>query len=88
MRERTSLEDQISAIRRLEQELEDAVTLIELGDMEGDAATVREGEDVIRNLQAEAARRQVETLLAGEADSNDTYVEVHSGAGGGRESVG
>ncbi|QFU16357.1 peptide chain release factor 2 [Microvirga thermotolerans] len=82
MRERTGLEDQISAIKRMEQELEDAITLIELGDAEGDEETVREGEEQIRALQAEAARRQVETLLSGEADANDTYLEVHSGAGG------
>ncbi|HEV2566709.1 MAG TPA: peptide chain release factor 2 [Microvirga sp.] len=82
MRERTSLEDQISAVKRLEQELEDAITLIELGEAEGDEATIREGEETIRDLQAEAARRQVETLLSGEADANDTYLEVHSGAGG------
>ncbi|WP_262271723.1 MULTISPECIES: peptide chain release factor 2 [Microvirga] len=82
MRERTSLEDQIAAVKRLEQELEDAITLIELGEAEEDEATIREGEETIRNLQAEAARRQVETLLSGEADANDTYVEVHSGAGG------
>lgn len=82
MRERTSLEDQISAVKRLEQELEDSITLIELGEAEEDEATIKEGEETIRSLQAEAARRQVETLLAGEADANDTYVEVHSGAGG------
>ncbi|MFC4173307.1 peptide chain release factor 2 [Microvirga sp. GCM10011540] len=82
MRERTSLEDQIAAIKRLEQELDDAITLIELGDAEGDEATIKEGEETIRGLQAEAARLQVETLLSGEADGNDTYVEVHSGAGG------
>src|SRR5215204_5506419 len=73
MRERNALEDQTGAIRRLEQDLEDAVTLIELGEAEGDAASVREGE---------AAIRKVESLLAGEADPNDTYLEVHSGAGG------
>ncbi|WP_154661007.1 peptide chain release factor 2 [Microvirga lotononidis] len=82
MRERTSLEDQITAVKRLEQDLEDAITLIELGEAEEDEATIREGEETIRGLQAEAARRQVETLLSGEADANDTYVEVHSGAGG------
>ena len=83
MRERTSLEEQITAIRRLEQELEDAATLIELGEAEGDDGSVREGEEAIRAAHEEAARRQVETLLSGEADGNDTYVEVHSGAGGG-----
>ncbi|MBM6579886.1 peptide chain release factor 2 [Microvirga sp. BT689] len=82
MRERTALEDQISAVKRLDQELEDAITLIELGEAEGDEATIKESEETIRSLQAEAARRQVETLLSGEADANDTYVEVHSGAGG------
>jgi peptide chain release factor 2 len=82
MRERTALEDQIASIRRLEQELEDAVTLIELGEAEDDQDTITEGENAIRALQSEAARRQVETLLSGEADANDTYLEVHSGAGG------
>ncbi len=82
MRERTSLEEQISAVKRLDQDLEDAITLIELGEAEEDEATIQEGEQTIRDLHAEAARRQVETLLSGEADANDTYVEVHSGAGG------
>ena len=82
MRERNALEDQTGAIRRLEQDLEDAATLIELGEAEGDPASVREGEAAIRRVEAEAARRQIESLLAGEADPNDTYLEVHSGAGG------
>jgi peptide chain release factor 2 len=82
MRERTALEDQISSIKRLEQELDDALTLVELGDAEGDEASVAEGESAIRKVEAEAARRQIETLLSGEADPNDTYIEVHSGAGG------
>jgi peptide chain release factor 2 len=82
MRERTDLEDRLSSIARLERELEDAVTLIELGEAEGDASVVAEGEQGIRAVQGEAARRQVETLLSGEADQNDTYLEVHSGAGG------
>ena len=82
MRERNDLEDRISLIKRLEQELDDAVTLIELGEAEEDEGTISEGEAVVRSVQAEAARRQVETLLSGEADPNDTYVEVHSGAGG------
>ncbi len=82
MRERNDLDEAIAAIRRLEQGLEDGATLIELGEMEGDAASIREGEEQIRAVQAEAARRQIETLLAGEADGNDTYLEVHAGAGG------
>jgi peptide chain release factor 2 len=82
MRERTSLEDQINSIARLERDLDDAKTLIELGDIESDQATILEGEEAMRAVHAEAARRQVETLLSGEADSNDTYLEIHPGAGG------
>jgi peptide chain release factor 2 len=82
MRERNALEDQVAANKRLEQELDDALTLVELGEAEGDEASVSEGETVIRKIEAEAARRQIETLLSGEADPNDTYIEVHSGAGG------
>ncbi len=82
MRERTQLDDAATAIRRLEQGLEDGATLIELGEMEEDTSTIREGEEQIRAVQGEAARRQIETLLSGEADGNDTYVEVHAGAGG------
>ncbi|MBS7738577.1 MULTISPECIES: peptide chain release factor 2 [unclassified Chelatococcus] len=82
MRERTELEDRLSAIARIERELDDAITLIELGEMEDDATVIAEGEATIKALQAETARRQVETLLSGEADQNDTYVEIHSGAGG------
>lgn len=82
MRERTSLDDQINAIRRMERDLDDAVTLIELGEMEDDQASITEGENAIRTVHSEGARRQVETLLSGEADGNDTYLEIHPGAGG------
>ncbi|PIU04448.1 MULTISPECIES: peptide chain release factor 2 [Methylobacterium] len=82
MRERQQLDEAVAAIKRLEQELEDAATLIELGEAEGDADTVREGENAVRAVEKEAASRQIETLLSGEADGFDTYLEVHSGAGG------
>jgi peptide chain release factor 2 len=82
MRERNALDEQINSILRLERELEDGVTFIELGEAEGDSASIQEGEGLIRNVEAESARRQVETLLSGEADQNDAYLEVHSGAGG------
>lgn len=82
MRERNTLEERIASITRLERELDDAATLIELGEMEEDAASIKEGEEAIRKVRLEAERRQVETLLSGEADQNDTYLEVHSGAGG------
>jgi peptide chain release factor 2 len=82
MRERTALETQLTAVARLERELDDAVTLIELGEAESDQGVIAEGETAIRALEQEATKRQVETLLSGEADQNDSYVEVHSGAGG------
>jgi peptide chain release factor 2 len=82
MRDRNQLEEQIAGIRKLESELEDGIGFIELGEAEGDQDSITEGEEMIRRVQTEAARRQVETLLSGEADQNDTYLEVHSGAGG------
>ncbi len=82
MRERTELEESLGGLSRLESDLSDAEELIELGTAEGDASIVTEAEETIRALQIEAARRQIETLLSGEADQNDTYLEVHSGAGG------
>ena len=82
MRERTELEDRLGALSRFERDLEDAATLVELGETEGDPASEQEGIAALKGLQAEAQRRQIEALFSGEADANDTYVEVHSGAGG------
>jgi peptide chain release factor 2 len=82
MQERTGLEDQLNAIARIEQELDDQVTLIELGDAEGDQKVVAEAEAALHKLKADVARRELEALLSGEADANDTYLEVHAGAGG------
>ncbi|WP_192706439.1 peptide chain release factor 2 [Methylobacterium sp. OAE515] len=82
MRERQQLDEAVTAIKKLERDLEDGATLIELGEMEGDESSIREGEAVILAVEKEAASRQVETLLSGEADGFDTYLEVHAGAGG------
>jgi len=82
MRERTLLEDRLGSLARLQRELDDATTLVELGEAEGDVDTEAEGLALLKNLQAEGERRQMEALLSGEADGNDTYLEVHSGAGG------
>jgi peptide chain release factor 2 len=62
--------------------MNDHIDLIELGEAEGDAEVVRESEVALAALAAEAERMEVETLLSGEADSNDAYIEVHAGAGG------
>ena len=82
MRERTLLEDRLGSLAKIQRDLDDAVTLVELGEMEGDADAEQEGVNILKGLQAEGERRQLEALLSGEADGNDTYVEVHSGAGG------
>jgi peptide chain release factor 2 len=82
MQERTALEDQLTSIGRIEQELDDHVTMIELGEAEGDQKTVADAQEALENLRAEAARHEMEALLSGEADANDSYLEVHAGAGG------
>ena len=82
MQERTALEDQLTALERMERELDDQLTMIELGESEKDQKTVAEAEDALKKLKAEVARRELEALLSGEADANDSYVEVHAGAGG------
>src|SRR5256885_6146301 len=82
MQERTALEDQLTSIGRIEQELEDNIGMIELGETEKDKAVVADAEDALRKLKADVARREMEALLSGEADPNDAYLEVHAGAGG------
>ena len=82
MRERTDLEERLGSLASLDRALEDAVTLVVLGEDEGDAETEKEGLAALKAVLAEAERRQVEALLSGEVDGNDTYIEVHSGAGG------
>src|SRR5215813_771123 len=82
MQERTALEDQLTAIGRIEQELDDQITMIELGEAEKDRKAVADAEAALHKLKAEVARRELEALLSGEADGNDTFLEVHAGAGG------
>ncbi|MGI9524836.1 MAG: peptide chain release factor 2 [Hyphomicrobiaceae bacterium] len=82
MRDRQLLERRITCYRSSEQKLEDAVTLIELGQAENDSASVEEGESSLKELRDELHRQEIEALLSGEADTNDTYVEIHAGAGG------
>ncbi len=82
MQERTALDDNLTALSRIDQELDDQVTMIELGEAEKDQKVVAEAEASLRKLKAEVLRRQLEALLSGEADGNDSYLEVHAGAGG------
>jgi peptide chain release factor 2 len=82
MRERTRLAQSIDVCLSLERELADATGLIELAEEEGDEALIAEGADALIALQAKARKKALEALLSGEADGNDTYLEVHAGAGG------
>src|SRR5436853_4886100 len=82
MQERTSLEDALGGIGKVERELEDNIGMIELGEAENDQAVVAEAETALKNLKKEVARRELEALLSGEADRFDSYLEVHAGAGG------
>lgn len=82
MSERQALETAIANVKALDSGLNDNVELIELGEAEGDPEIVTEAEEALKALVGTAARMRVETLLSGEADSFDCFVEVHSGAGG------
>src|SRR5579863_295316 len=82
MRERRRLEASIGAVTQISQEMADAVEFVEMGDAEGDDAIVQEGLDSLAALARRADADKVQALLAGEADTNDAYLEVHAGAGG------
>ena len=82
MQERTTLDEQLTALSRIEQELDDQITLIELGEAEKDQQVIAEAEAALRKLKVEVARRELEALLSGEPDANNSYLEVHAGAGG------
>lgn len=82
MRERQNLDSQIGDVERVEKELADQIELIELAEGEGDETVVAESEAVLKQLAREAGRLQLESMLSGEADGNDAYLEVHAGAGG------
>jgi peptide chain release factor 2 len=82
MRERQRLDESVSAIRKVEAELTDATGLIEMAEAEGEAALVADAEKSIDALAARAEAMRLESMLSGEADANDSYLEIHAGAGG------
>ncbi len=82
MRARDDLDVQVRIVREFETGIRDNLELIELGEAEGDEAVVRDAQGALQELRERAGRVQVETLLSGEADGNDAYLEVHAGAGG------
>ena len=82
MRDRQGLVDALETHDGIRQELSDNVELIEMGEMEDDADVVAEAETALRVLQKRAAAKELEALLDGEADANDTFLEINAGAGG------
>ena len=82
MRERTRLEQGIGAVDAIARDLADNAELIEMGEAEADADVVAEAEAALDAVKAQAAAAELQTLLSGEADGNDAYLEVHAGAGG------
>src|ERR1700709_2796512 len=82
MRERTRLAGQVEAVRGLERDLADALGYAEMADDEGDEASLEEARVQLRGLKERAGRAELEALLSGEADGNDAFVEINSGAGG------
>jgi peptide chain release factor 2 len=82
MRERRRLDEAIGATQAIEKELADTVELMEMADAEGDGALVDDAVAALAALAERSERDKVAALLAGEADSNDTYVEINAGAGG------
>ena len=82
MRERQSLVDALDTHNAIQQDLSDNAELIELGEMEEDESVVEEAETALRALARKAAAKELEALLNGEADANDTFLEINAGAGG------
>ncbi|MDF3606630.1 peptide chain release factor 2 [Paracoccus sp. DMF-8] len=82
MRDRQMLSDAVGTYKLIETGLKDNVDLIELGEMEGDTEIVTEAEDALKSLSELAAQKELEALLNGEADGNDTFLEINAGAGG------
>lgn len=82
MRRRQDLETRINGILKVEQAISDNSELIEMGEAEGDAGIVRDAEKAIAALKADIAKVELDTLLSGEADSNDSYLQINAGAGG------
>ncbi|WP_324260592.1 peptide chain release factor 2 [Altererythrobacter sp. H2] len=81
-REQKQLKSAVETVRAIEQEMADAIEFVELGEMEGDQAVVSDGLASLAALAERADNDKVQALLSGEADGNDTYLEIHAGAGG------
>jgi peptide chain release factor 2 len=82
MRERNRLAAGVEAVQKLETDVRDSVELIEMAEAEGDIGMIADGIATLKSLAEEAKRREIESLLSGEADGYDAFVEINAGAGG------
>lgn len=82
MRERTKLDQAITAVQAVETDMADTVDLLEMAEADGDQDLISDAELTLKDLVEQAGRAEMQALLSGEADGNDTYIEIHSGAGG------
>jgi peptide chain release factor 2 len=82
MRDRQTLADAVARVEGMQRDLDDNVGLIELGEMEDDKAVIADAEEALRRLRDKAGQAEIEALLNGEADGNDTFLEINAGAGG------
>ena len=82
MRERNQIIAGTEGVRAMERELDDTLELVAMAEEEGDGAMVADGMAALRRIATEAKRREIESLLSGEADANDCFLEVNAGAGG------
>ncbi|MFT7047425.1 MAG: peptide chain release factor 2, partial [Celeribacter sp.] len=82
MRDRQALMDAVDMAKSIAQEMQDNIDMIELGEMEEDQEVITDAEQAILALEIKAAEKELEALLDGEADGNDTFLEINSGAGG------
>ena len=82
MRDRQFLVDAMAVYEGIKLELSDNLEMIELGELENDSGVIKDSENALKTLMKTAAKKELETLLDGEADSNDTFLEINSGAGG------
>jgi peptide chain release factor 2 len=82
MRDRQTLMDAVDMAKSIAQEMQDNIDMIELGEMEEDQEVITDAEQALQALEIKAAEKELEALLDGEADGNDTFLEINSGAGG------
>jgi peptide chain release factor 2 len=82
MRDRQTLADAVARVEGMQRDLDDNVGLIELGEMEDDKAVIADAEEALKRLREKAGQAEIEALLNGEADGNDTFLEINAGAGG------